>query len=279
MPCRPKAPPPIRCSSRACSTSPTISGPTASSIPRTSCATTMTIRISWSRPTRAPRRSPIPRTASRSIIDFWLGDAFASGGSAGYDHKKMGITARGAWEAVKRHFREMDVDIGDDAVHGRGRRRHVGRRVRQRHAARAHHQAGRGVRSSRHLHRSQSRSGAQLHRAPAPVRSLALELAGLQQGLSLGRRRHLFAQGEGDRAERRGGEAARPRRREVHAAAGDDRDPEAQRRPAVVRRHRHLCARRERDRRRRSATASTIRSASPARRCAARWWARAPISA
>lgn len=42
---------------------------------------------------------------------FWLGDAFASGGSAGYDHKAMGITARGAWEAVKRHFREMGVDI------------------------------------------------------------------------------------------------------------------------------------------------------------------------
>ncbi|BCH29978.1 NAD-glutamate dehydrogenase [Mesorhizobium sp. L-8-10] len=42
---------------------------------------------------------------------FWLDDAFASGGSAGYDHKKMGITARGAWEAVKRHFREMDRDI------------------------------------------------------------------------------------------------------------------------------------------------------------------------
>ncbi len=41
----------------------------------------------------------------------WLGDAFASGGSQGYDHKKMGITARGAWEAVKRHFREMDTDI------------------------------------------------------------------------------------------------------------------------------------------------------------------------
>jgi glutamate dehydrogenase len=42
---------------------------------------------------------------------FWLGDAFASGGSAGYDHKHMGITARGAWEAVKRHFRELDKDI------------------------------------------------------------------------------------------------------------------------------------------------------------------------
>ena len=42
---------------------------------------------------------------------YWLGDAFASGGSHGYDHKEMAITARGAWEAVKRHFREMDVDI------------------------------------------------------------------------------------------------------------------------------------------------------------------------
>jgi glutamate dehydrogenase len=40
----------------------------------------------------------------------WLGDAFASGGSAGYDHKKMGITARGAWESVKRHFREIGID-------------------------------------------------------------------------------------------------------------------------------------------------------------------------
>lgn len=42
---------------------------------------------------------------------FWLDDAFASGGSVGYDHKVMGITARGAWEAVKRHFREMGKDI------------------------------------------------------------------------------------------------------------------------------------------------------------------------
>ena len=44
---------------------------------------------------------------------FWLDDAFASGGSAGYDHKRMGITARGAWESVKRHFREMDLDISN----------------------------------------------------------------------------------------------------------------------------------------------------------------------
>jgi glutamate dehydrogenase len=42
---------------------------------------------------------------------FWLGDAFASGGSHGYDHKQMGITARGAWEGVKRHFRELGLDV------------------------------------------------------------------------------------------------------------------------------------------------------------------------
>jgi glutamate dehydrogenase len=45
---------------------------------------------------------------------FWLGDAFASGGSVGYDHKKMGITARGAWEAIKRHFRELGTDIQNE---------------------------------------------------------------------------------------------------------------------------------------------------------------------
>ncbi|WP_228431162.1 NAD-glutamate dehydrogenase [Baekduia soli] len=47
---------------------------------------------------------------------FWLGDAFASGGSAGYDHKGLGITAKGAWESVKRHFRELDLDPEADVV-------------------------------------------------------------------------------------------------------------------------------------------------------------------
>ncbi|MDI3313952.1 MAG: NAD-glutamate dehydrogenase [Mycobacterium sp.] len=53
---------------------------------------------------------------------FWLGDAFASGGSVGYDHKAMGITARGTWEAVKRHFREMGVNpqVEDFTVVGIG---------------------------------------------------------------------------------------------------------------------------------------------------------------
>ena len=78
-------------------------------------------------PRRRParRRRPLPggrgRQGHRDLLrhrqrgravdyGFWLGDAFASGGSAGYDHKAMGITARGAWESVKRHFREMGVD-------------------------------------------------------------------------------------------------------------------------------------------------------------------------
>lgn len=48
--------------------------------------------------------------------NFWLDDAFASGGSVGYDHKKMGITARGAWESVKRHFREMGIDVSTTSI-------------------------------------------------------------------------------------------------------------------------------------------------------------------
>ncbi|MBI1403273.1 MAG: glutamate dehydrogenase [Porphyrobacter sp.] len=48
--------------------------------------------------------------------DFWLDDAFASGGSHGYDHKAMGITARGAWVSVQRHFREMGIDVQSDPI-------------------------------------------------------------------------------------------------------------------------------------------------------------------
>ncbi len=47
---------------------------------------------------------------------FWLGDAFASGGQTGYDHKALGITARGAWESVKRHFRELGLDVTQDPL-------------------------------------------------------------------------------------------------------------------------------------------------------------------
>lgn len=47
---------------------------------------------------------------------FWMDDAFASGGSSGYDHKALGITARGAWESVRRHFAELDVDVQVDPI-------------------------------------------------------------------------------------------------------------------------------------------------------------------
>ena len=106
---------------------------------------------------------------------FWLGDAFASGGSAGYDHKGMGITARGAWEAVKRHFRELGTDIQNAGFHLRRRRRHGRRRVRQRHAAVEAHQAGGGLQPPAHLPRSRSRSGGELAGAQAAVRPAALE--------------------------------------------------------------------------------------------------------
>ena len=48
--------------------------------------------------------------------NFWLGDAFASGGSNGYDHKAMGITAKGAWISVQRHFLEMGIDVQKDPI-------------------------------------------------------------------------------------------------------------------------------------------------------------------
>jgi glutamate dehydrogenase len=69
-----------------------------------------TIRTSWSPPDKGTATFSDIANGISAEYSFWLGDAFASGGSAGYDHKKMGITARGAWESVKRHFREMGVD-------------------------------------------------------------------------------------------------------------------------------------------------------------------------
>ena len=59
--------------------------------------------------------SDIANRIATDEYGFWLGDAFASGGSEGYDHKRLGITARGAWESVKRHFRELGMDPARDA--------------------------------------------------------------------------------------------------------------------------------------------------------------------
>ena len=85
------------------------------------CATTATTPTSWWPPTRAPRRSPTSPTSVAADYGFWLGDAFASGGSVGYDHKAMGITARGAWVSVQRHFRERGIDCQTRGLHLRRR--------------------------------------------------------------------------------------------------------------------------------------------------------------
>ena len=100
----------------ACSTSPTTSSAARSSRRPTSCATTATTPTSSSPPTRARPRSATSPTRSPPSYGFWLGDAFASGGSAGYDHKAMGITARGAWESVRRHARALGMDADRDPL-------------------------------------------------------------------------------------------------------------------------------------------------------------------
>ena len=123
----------------------------------------------------------------------WLGDAFASGGSQGYDHKKMGITARGAWEAVKRHFREMNIDIqttpftacgvGDMSgdVFGNGMLLSPQTRL----VAAFDH---RDIFIDPTPDAARSLGG-----APAPLRPAALELEGLRRLADLGRRRRLLA--------------------------------------------------------------------------------------
>ena len=121
--------------------------------------------------------------ANKISVDagFWLGDAFASGGSAGYDHKAMGITARGAWESVRRHFRELRHRLPDHGLHLRRHRRHERRRVRQRHAAQQAHQAGGRLRPPARLHRSRSRPGPHLGGAGPAVRAAPVELGRLRR--------------------------------------------------------------------------------------------------
>ena len=131
---------------------------------------------------------------------FWLGDAFASGGSAGYDHKDMGITARGAWEAVRRHFREMDVDIittpfsvagvGDMSGDVFGNGMLLERTIRL-VAAFDHRDI---------FIDPDPDTDKSLRRTQAAVRAAALELAGLRQEPDLQGRRRLLALRQGNSA-------------------------------------------------------------------------------
>ena len=200
----------------------------------------------------------------------WLGDAFASGGSQGYDHKKMGITARGAWEAVKRHFREMDIDIQREPVTVAG----VGDMSGD--------VFGNGMLLSRAIKLVAAFDHRDIFLDPNPdpeasfaERERLFELPrsswqDYDKTLDLGRRRRLLAQREVDPALAGGPRAPRPRQGRGAARRGDERDPQGAGRTALVRRHRHLYPRLDGDRRRRSATAPTTRSASPAPRCARR---------
>ena len=212
---------------------------------------------------------------------FWLGDAFASGGSNGYDHKVMGITAKGAWESVKRHFRALGRDcqtqdftcvgIGDMSgdVFGNGMllSRHIRLQVAFDH---------------RHIFFDPNPDvGAFVRRARAHVQAAALELGGLRQVADLRGRRRVSAQCQVDPGHAGGAGGARPESR-CHPAGAErpaQRDPQGAGRPAVERRHRHLREGVRRDAMPMSATAPTTRCASTAPSCAARSWARAATSA
>ena len=128
----------------------------------------------------------------------------------------------------------------DHALHRHRRRRHVGRRVRQRHAAVQAHQAGRGLRPPPHLHRSRAQSGDELGRAQAAVRPAALVVDGLRQVALVGRRRHLRPRRQVDRAVGRGARGAGHRSADHDTDRPDAGDPGGARRPALFRRHRHL---------------------------------------
>ena len=200
---------------------------------------------------------------------FWLGDAFASGGSAGYDHKAMGITARGAWESVQRHFRETGRRRPDAGLHRRRHRRHVRRRVRQRDAAVRAHPAGGRLRPPAHLRRPRPRTPAR--RFAERRRLFDLPRSSWDDydpSLISRRRRGLPADGQVDPGLAAGARGARPRRRAGHHAdpgRADPGDPAGPGRPALERRDRHLRQGRRPRPTPTSATRPTTRSGSTAR--------------
>ena len=171
----------------------------------------------------------------------------------GYDHKAMGITARGAWVSVQRHFRERGIDcqteeftcvgIGDMSgdVFGNGLLCSETTRLV---AAFDHRDVFVDPRPGR---------GGVVRRAPPALRPAALELAGLRQGADLRGRRRLPARAEvgpGLAADARGARAVRRPRRHRHPRAADEGDPPGAGRPPLERRHRHLRQGARRDARR-----------------------------
>ena len=204
---------------------------------------------------------------------FWLGDAFASGGSAGYDHKEMGITARGAWESVRRHFRHLGIDpdrddftvvgIGDMSGDVFGNGMLLSQHIRL-VAAFDHRHVFLDPDPDRRSVVRRSASGCSscpARRGPTTTR--ALHLAG---------RRRVPAHREVDRDHDRGARPARhrptasPRCTPAELIRAILRAPG---RPALQRRHRHLREGAHRDATPTSATRRTTRCASTAPSCAA----------
>ena len=171
---------------------------------------------------------------------FWLDDAFASGGSAGYDHKKMGITARGAWESVKRHFRELGQDIQTTPFTVTG----VGDMSGD--------VFGNGMLLSRHIKLVAAFDHRHIFIDPAPnpatswdERKRLFDLPrsswmDYDKSLLVGGRRHLRPRRQVDRAVGRGARRAGHRGADHDADRPDAGDPGRAGRPALFRRHRHL---------------------------------------
>ena len=245
---------------------------------------------------RAPRRRrPLPRrrrrqghgdasptspTRSPREYGFWLGDAFASGGSSGYDHKAMGITARGAWESVKRHFRELghDIQTEDFTVVGVG---DMSGDVFGNGMLLSHHIRLVAAFDHRHVFLDPDPDPArELRRAAAPVRAAALVVGRLRPAL--------ISEGGGvfprtrevdPAVRRRSRDVAGHRGRGADAERADPRDAARAGRPALERRHRHLREGERRDARRRRRQGQRRACASTRASCAAAWSARAATSA
>ncbi len=163
----------------------------------------------------------------------------------------------------------------DDGLHRRRHRRHVGGRVRQRHAAVAAHPAGGGVRSPAHLPGSRARSRGRPQGARAALPPAALVVGRLRREAPVRRRRHSRALGEVDRRHARGGGRARHRGGDDDARRTRQRDPQGAGRPASTTAASAPTSSRRPSRMRRSGTARTMRCASTAANCAARCSSRA----
>ena len=210
---------------------------------------------------------------------FWLDDAFASGGSAGYDHKALGITAKGAWESVKRHFKELGVDTQADefTVVGIGDM--------------SGDVFGNGMLLSEHIRLVAAYDHRHIFIDPDP--DAATGFAERKRLFETPRSswddydRELISEGGGVFPRTAKSIPLSPQAREalgvseasLRADRPDPRDPARPRRPVLERRHRHRREGLDRDRRRRRRPLVATRSASTRTSCGPRSWARAATSA